>query len=360
MTEPLIEVVIAVHNAKRPIRRAVESVISSGQVGDAHALVVAHGLKAAVIEAELAGLPADRFRVLEFADGIPSPAGPFNYGLAQATATYVSVMGSDDSYEPGFAAAYSASLRHRAPNVLVPPLRHANGVYIPSPLPRFNRRHNLRADRDRLLYRTAPLAVFKRELLDRAGFVFREGLRSGEDLAFGLWLWTQPASIDFARGLPAYTVGDDATDRVTAINYSFTEVAKPFWDVVGMPWFASLTAGQRRAFAIKHLRMTILPPLRSLDSAAPWSPSDLTELAAVVAKLSEIAPGYIARLPRWEAVAARALATPMDAQQLAALGRSVASAHSLGSRITMNPFFTLGAEAPLGRLLDLALAKLAR
>ena len=51
--------------------------------------------------------------------------------------------------------------------------------------------------RDRLAYRTAPLAFFRRRLIDDLGLALTPGLPTGEDVQFSTRLWFSGARIDF-------------------------------------------------------------------------------------------------------------------------------------------------------------------
>src|SRR5690606_7827266 len=92
----LIDVVIAVHDKRRPIARAVGSVLDSGLDDDTmRVTVVCHNLDRGEIAGVLGPELAGRVRLLELMDGIHSPAGPFNHGIGAADARFISIMGSD-------------------------------------------------------------------------------------------------------------------------------------------------------------------------------------------------------------------------------------------------------------------------
>ena len=89
MTPREVDVVVAVHDPRRPVARAVASVLAQDDV-HARVTVVCHNTDPAVIVEALGAVHAaggdDRVRTLELYDGVPSPAGPFNLGLAGAEA----------------------------------------------------------------------------------------------------------------------------------------------------------------------------------------------------------------------------------------------------------------------------------
>src|SRR5690606_16885647 len=155
------DVAVAVHGERRAFVRAVRSALADGDprmsragrvTGAARAggssrvevrvSVVAHNLEADVVRARLeaeglGGALADgRVRVLELADGVPSPSGPFTLGLEQAGARYVSIMGSDDHLEPGALTAWFALGEARSSAAVLAPMRLDSGRLVRSPVPR--------------------------------------------------------------------------------------------------------------------------------------------------------------------------------------------------------------------------------
>jgi hypothetical protein len=98
--EPLVDHIIAVHNNRRPIARAVGSVLKHTSA-PIRVSVVCHNTEQGEIRLILGELADDpRLRLLQLDDGIPSPSGPFNAGMDAATAPFTSIMGSDDELEP--------------------------------------------------------------------------------------------------------------------------------------------------------------------------------------------------------------------------------------------------------------------
>ena len=97
-TGPDVDVIIAVHDPRRRIDRAVGSVLTSRAVS--RVIVVCPGVDPVEIEATARTTDA-RVEFVRFDDGVRSPAGPFNHGLDLATGRYVMIMGSDDELTPG-------------------------------------------------------------------------------------------------------------------------------------------------------------------------------------------------------------------------------------------------------------------
>ena len=90
---PQVEVVIACHSDRRALPRAVASVLD-GNAGPAKVTVVAHNIGADRLRSTLTAAHAERVRWLELSDGTSSPANPYNLGTEQASAPWVSLLGS--------------------------------------------------------------------------------------------------------------------------------------------------------------------------------------------------------------------------------------------------------------------------
>lgn len=289
----LLDLVIAVHNADRPIRRAVASVLEDTQDPRVRVTVVCHEVPVEVIGAELDGVDAERLRLIPHVDGARSPAGPLNAGVTAATAEFVAVMGSDDWFEPGAIAAYLAAVENGGPDVLIVPLRHQSGELLRNPLPRWRRRRALHPVLDRLYYRSSPLALIRRSVLAGRTEPFVTGLPAGVDLELSTWLWSQPIRIDFPVHLPAYVIGDDAADRVTVAPRPAEVALEPIRRLLAQEWVAALARPMRRAIAIKLLRIHVLGAIRARRDPRVWSESDRAALAASVRDAIALAPGVL-------------------------------------------------------------------
>ena len=344
-----------VHAVSRPLRRAVESCISAAPAGAVRVLVIAHEISGASIAPLLEGLPKDSYRVLEFSDGIPSSAGPANFGFAQADAEYVAKIDSDDFFTGQFSDAALERLKRHRWDVEVYPLRNHSGQTVLAPLPRLARTKNLKPERDRLFYRTGQRAIISADLLDRAPFIFRPGFRTGEDFALSFWLWSSGASIFYDDLLPAYHITNDATDRLTDGNHPWRELLAPMSDVMSMPWAFERPLVVRQAMAVKSLKVTIFSPLSRMDSLARLTADDREVLREIAGQLKQFAPGFDHYLSRFEAKALDALGAE-DTDLTLAVARKHLRARSLwGSRFAKNPFLSFTPEGPSGRLLDYAL-----
>lgn len=303
--EPFLDIVIAVHTAQRPVERAVGSALADPGL-PVRVTVVAHGIAAESLRPRLAGISDERLRVIEHHDGIASPAGPMNAGMLAATARYVTVIGSDDYYEAGALQA-ALSRTTEGAEVVILPIRRDDGARVSTPLPRWRHTRRLHPARDRLFTRTAPLAVVSRELMLADGAPFTEGLSSGEDLAISTRLWAGGARIDYDAAAPAYVIGADAPDRVTAALRSLGDELRAVELVLGDPAVRAYPRAVRRSLAVKVARVHVIGAVARRHGAEPTT-GERTVLARLARELSHVAPGYAAALSRAESGVIEALA----------------------------------------------------
>jgi len=314
----LVDLVIAVHDARRPIARAVRSALLAGLGPDAlRVTVVCHNIEREAIAGALGTELADAVRLLELRDGIRSPAGPFNFGLDHATARFVSIMGSDDMLEPDALAAWAAFAERNELAAVIPVERHAGGRLIRTPPVRPRRSAPLDPVRDRLAYRTAPLGLIDLTLLQRLGARMAEGVATGEDQDFSARIWFSGARLGYARGLPAYLVGADAAERTTFAHRGVADEFQASLALVREPWFAELPLAARRALAVKLTRVHVFSFLDRRLAAGDWAAADGAELSGVIGAFEAAAPGFAGGLSR------------ADAHVLAALGETSASLEGL-------------------------------
>lgn len=291
--QPAVDVVIAVHNADRPVGRAVESVLQGGVPGGARGVrisVVCHNIDPVHIRRKLPAESVETLRLLSCQDGIPSPAGPFNLGVASAEADYVSIMGSDDYLEPGALAGWLSLARRFDSDAVIAPQRHASGSKVRTPPVRVGRSLDLDPVRDRLSYRTAPLGLVKLKEIQRLGLAFGAGRRSGEDQEFSAKLWFGGGRIDYARRAGAYVVGADASDRVSSAPRPVEEDLRFALDLVNDPWFESLSVASRRAIVVKLIRVHIFGVVHARSGIEHWAGEDRRELSVAAEALIRAAP----------------------------------------------------------------------
>lgn len=352
MSAPLIDVVIACHDPSRPIERAVSSVLADDAARSlARVTVVAHGLEADVLRERLDGV-AGNWRVVEFADGIRSAAGPFNHGLALADAEYSAVMGSDDFLEPGAVSAWAAAVRERQPDMAIARIRIQNQTVMPNPLVRLGRRYDLDAERDRLFYRTAPLGLVRTEAMRAHGLTMTEGVRVGEDFEFTVRLLSAGGRVDMLEGAPCYVIGVDARERTTEAVMSLEDDLAAVIRLIGLPAVAALPERLRRALAIKLVRVSVLGKVHARSTANSWqSDAEVSFVADLLRSLLALAPGVLRPFNIQDRrVLDALLAEPTITRMVAESARS-ARAGRLQRWLTPNPIFALSRESTLRRFI---------
>ena len=292
----LVDVVIAVHTPERPIERAVASLIDGGlptapgSPGRLRINVVCHNTDVDPIRDRVAPEHREQVRFLHCTDGIKSPAGPFNLGIAEATGTWVSIMGSDDTLEPGALAAWVTAAEVGTADVLIAPMAHAGGGGIHTPVVRRTRSTGLDPVADRLTYRTAPLGIMHLSLVRSLGLAFPTRYATGEDQSFSAKLWFSGARISYGRGLPRYLVHDDAGVRVSYTPRPVTEEMAFATDLVDTGWFAALAPAARHAIITKMIRVHVFGQVLLRAQAGTWNADDAAELAVILQRLLAAAP----------------------------------------------------------------------
>lgn len=304
MIDPIVDVIIPVHTDERPIARAVASVLHS-TTADVRVNVVCHNVEVGRIARALGLWAGDpRVRLLEHRDEAPSPAGPVNAGYRSATAEFTALLDSDDVYETGAIDAWLAVQRRDDADVVIQPLRHADGRSPRTPPLRPGRRKRLNGVKDRLAYRTRQHGLVRRSSFP--GLAMTPGLRTGEDVVQGARIWYSPARISYARGAPAYVIHTDRGDRTSARAKPAAESLAFLDDVLGEGFLSRLSAEQRESFAVKLLRTHIMDVL-SASIAMHATERDMPALSQAVQRITDVAPTAMAILSRREARIVRAL-----------------------------------------------------
>lgn len=349
MTAPRIDAVVPVHSATRPIRRVVASILEH-TTADVRVIVVAHDIDPEIIATNLGAYRHhDAVLLVSHRDGIRSPAGPMNGGLARATADYVSVIGSDDTLEPGALDAWLAIADRTAATTVIARVSDTSGWHDPYPPVRPGRTERLDAVKDRLSYRCAVLGLISRTHFPDLRFT--EGLPSGEDLEVTARLWFTGERIAFASTGPGYLVHTDGVDRVTSAGRSVTEDFLFLDAIEGAPWFAGLRRGQRRALAIKTLRVHFFDAIVNRINSPEGIQSHLPELTAVHERLERMSPGVTKLLARVDRSALDELygAQPDAARIFYLLGERW-NPRSLGAILPRTVYLTLSRQGPLRTL----------
>lgn len=353
MTPPELDIIVPVHDAARPVHRLAASVLETTRTR-IRLTFVCHGIAAERVRAALGALADDpRVRLIEFSDGVRSPAGPFIAGLEQATAEFVMKIDSDDTLEHGAVDAWMAVRARTGAEIVICRMRAVGADRDwTTPPARPGRRSRLDAVRDRLSYRTSTMGVISRERMLRALPVV--GLPTGEDIESSLRLWFSGASIALADREPAYLVHNDGTDRSTdrrPVDEEFAWLDR----LREGDWMAGLTEDQRSAIATKLLRVQLCGAVSA--RAAEITDDDLAAMRTRAAQLIELGGG----VPPWLARADRDLidAVLSHGSTSAELTALAARRRRFGHPMTLLPRalrWTLHREAPLRAMFAFAIA----
>ncbi|WJL95094.1 glycosyltransferase family A protein [Microbacterium sp. ET2] len=345
MTDPAVDLVIAVHDPARRIDRAVASALTT--VAPLRVTVVAHNTDPAAIAERLGAAGIDpRVRVVALADGVRSPAGPFNHGLDLATASYTSIMGSDDELELGAIDSWLTLAERTGADAVITHLRHAGGVAVPTPPTRPRTRRVLDPVADRLSYRSAPLGLVSRA---RFGDLrLTEGVMVGEDLPLVTRLWFSGARISYDRRGPAYLIHDDAADRTTMTPRPLADSFAFLPHVFDAPWFAGLPPGAREAVVVKFLRIHLFGAVTYRPDAALWTAGERAALSDAATRMIRHGEGAERLLSRRDRVLLDAALDPRrPAEELIAAAARRRQFSRPGALLPRSLRYALHREAPL-------------
>ncbi|MGH3703140.1 MAG: glycosyltransferase [Agromyces sp.] len=345
MSEYDVDVIIAVHTASRPIRRAVASVLDH-TASAVRVNVVAHNIDAEVIRRNLAEYAShDGVRLLSLSDGIPSPAGPMNLGLERATAPYFALLGSDDELAPGALDSWLAIARTTGATTVLARIERVLSGTDPYPPVRRGRTRDLDPVKDRLAYRSAPLGLVRRTEFGELRFT--AGLRSGEDLEFTAALWFTGSRLAYDRGGPPYIAHEDAEDRVTETNASVADDFAFLDAIHRAPWFASLSRTERTALGVKTLRVHYFDAIGNRLASPGGIAAHREALDRVITRVERMSPGSVALLARVDRKVIDAIRSPEPDPDLI---RSLLAARwqggPLGTLMTRNPLLAFHRQAP--------------
>lgn len=356
-----IEVVIPVHDPARPLERGLKSILSQraelGALGvGLRATVVCHNIPVEAIKARLPGELAahDDVTWLELADGTKSPAGPRNAALDKSSATFLSFLDSDDYLEPGSLAAWwQTAVAHDAAAVIAP-LRTPEGSILRSPRIRPSKPAVLDPIKDGLAYRSVPYGLLRRSALLDCGFRYAEGVEIGEDLEATLRLWFRGGRICYPYSSPAYHQTDaSAGTRVTSAVRPLAEEFRWLDALAATPWIHSASQAERRAIALKLLRVHGIGALvrrgtvSGTSAAAEWSQAERTAWESAHRKLLELAGGSLPALSRSDAALSRAAAKAQNQQQLRAAVVLHEQSGRTGNVLPDRPFSAMTRESVL-------------
>lgn len=350
MQDPLVEVTIAVHSQSRPIARAVSSILDHTQA-PVRVNVVAHNIDPELIRKNLGLYDGDpRLRLLALTDGIPSPAGPMNYGLANSTAPFVALLGSDDEFAPGAIDSWLHVQQETGAEMVLAKIKLATGRTDPYPPVRAGRRtRQLDPVRDRLAYRSAPLGLIDRRRFGKLQLAERVG--SGEDLPFSLTIFWTGKHLAYDLTGPPYIVNADADDRVTSAARPLAEDFGFLDAVVTLPWFVAASSKTRIAIVSKIIRIHLYDAILFRARTDEELQRNRAELLAMVTRLEELAPGVRRLLSRADqAVLAELARTSSTAESLAAKLNARHKYLSFATLIPKSPLYVLHRQAPFRTL----------
>lgn len=346
--EKPVTVVIACHSTTRPVGRAVASVLDGN--GDVASVTVAcHNIDPAEIREALRPEHRNRVTYLEQRDEHRSASGPFNAGIAAATSEFVAIVGSDDILEPGAVASWLSVQKRTGADFVV--TRLALGERrrpVPTPVVRPCKRGSLRQlTLDRLSYRSAPLGLMRRQVIDALDLQLVEGAAVGGDVAFVTRLFAEVATACDTLG-PAYVIGEDAGDRVTYVVRSITDQVGFVRPMLAADWFQRLGLPAQRAVVVKFLRIHLFGAVHYRSEPATWTKGERGALAAKARALLAAAPGAERVLSLAERDLLDACLDPgVPASDLIALSATRRRHGSPRTLLVRDPRQMLAREAPL-------------
>ncbi|GAA2235026.1 hypothetical protein GCM10010401_03610 [Rarobacter faecitabidus] len=300
MSDPFIDFVIAAHDPRRRVDRAVASVLAADSTANVRLTLVLHNQPRSAFAGQIGQYADDsRLRIVEFHDESRSPAGPFNHGISLASGEYFGIMGSDDFLEPGALEAWASLARAHRPDYLMASLRDQDGAVWREPLLRPGRRRGLDPVRDRLNYRTAPLGLISTRFYRDRHLQLTPGFASGEDIEAGLAV-INLGRVDSALGAPSYVVGKDAPERVTHAQRGYGEEIAPLARLREVEWLAALPPRRKTAIAVKLWRLSVVARVAVRRTESDWPQPDVAALQAFAQWLAEFAPDAVPCLARVE------------------------------------------------------------
>lgn len=304
-----VDLVIAVHSPTRPIGRAVSSVLE-GNARHTRLTVVCHDVEPDRIASALDPEHRDLVTWLEHRDGLRSASGPFNAGMAAAQGDFVSIMGSDDTLQPGAVEAWlELAHRARAETVVTRLALGEAGRRVPTPPTRPWLRGPAQVVSDRLSYRSAPLGLVSTAARERLGLHLAEGMPVGGDVGYATRLWCE-TRVAVQRTGPGYVIGEDADDRVTYVRRPIEVELAFVADLLDQPWFTAYPQATRTAVVTKLLRIHVFGAVHHRPDPAWWTLAERTALVEVMLRLHAAAPDHADPLSRADHALVEAILDP--------------------------------------------------
>lgn len=337
---PRVNVIIACHNPARPVGRAVASVVGGNP--EAAVTVVCHNTS---IDSIAASIDHD-VEFLELHDGIKSASGPFEHGMEASDAEFVSIMGSDDTLEPG-AVAHWLRLADSTGADVVQTRLLLEGAIVRTPPVRPWLSGLADPVRDRLCYRSAPLGLVSREIRAATGARLVGGAPVGGDVPYVTKLWFQ-SKVAVQRSGPGYIIGESATDRVTYTDRPITVELAFVLHLLDDPWFVSLGRRERVSICAKLIRIHLFGVILNRSGPAWWTDTERASLAHVARRLLEAGPGVDRRLSVADNDLLRAiLSRSASAEKMMSLARARRRHGRPATVVSSDPRYMFATEAPL-------------
>lgn len=347
---PLVDIVIPVHSTTRPLERAVSSALLACRgagPGQCRVTVVGHHLTEAQVRDMLSPEYRDVVHVIESEDRGATAAVPRNEALRRTTARYVSFLDSDDTLDPGAVTRWLGIAQRRGSDLVIPFQHHEGDRVDITPVTRPFRSARLDAVKDRLGYRSSAFGLARTSAAREVGARFDENVRTGEDQAFIVALYTGGRRIDFAPGTPGCVVHTDADVRVSRQPLPLRDEVAALLDLVHEPWFGAVSTRFRTSYVLKYIRVNFFPALDHAVRSGEWGPERARGAAAVWDELVGFAPHVAEQLSRADGRVGRLLHEGADqAELLAALAarRRFATPAAL---LTQDLRWALARQAPL-------------
>jgi hypothetical protein len=266
--------------------------------------------------------------------------------LDRSEATFLSFLDSDDYLEEGSLAAWWKVAEDQDASAVIAPLRTPDGTILRSPRIRPSKPAVLDPLSDGLAYRSVPYGLLRRESLLACGFRYAEGIAIGEDLEAALRLWFRGGRIAYPYSAPAYHQTDaSGATRVTSVVRPLAEEFLWLDALVQTPWILAATVTERRAIALKLIRVHGIGALvrrgrlYGSPETARWSGLDRAAWAKAYVQLLDLAGGSLPTLSRRDAALCRSATAAYDETQLRAAVARYNHAGKLGELATDNPLF---------------------
>ncbi|WP_144837314.1 glycosyltransferase family 2 protein [Kocuria rosea] len=298
---PLVDVIIAVHNTKRPLDRSVRSAMRGGvpiaESGGLRVTIVCHNVSQDAIASALPPDTREACTFIECHDGSSTCAAPRNLGMDVSTARYVSFLDSDDALEDGAIANWVSIAERYGADAVIATMIDGKGRILRDPVIRPGRRRNLDLVADRLATRTEPNGLFRRSVLEDLQLRFDTTYQTGEDVE-SLKIWASGGRIDLGGTRARYILHDDAEDRVSEASRPFEEDLAPFLDMMNSSWYKTQGIRVRRSFARKVIYSYLFGGMRSRAINRQWGPDDIRACQTLIEAVNRTSEGTLERLSR--------------------------------------------------------------